>query len=215
MINKVITLLKDNTMMMPRTLIINYRKLKITEIELIILIYLINEMDTTYNPKKISNELALDLNVVLESISSLTGKDLLALEVRKTNQMREEYLSLDNLYNKLAFTIVNDAPDLKEKKSNLFDLFETEFGRTLSPIEYELINGWQNGEFSEELILLALKEAVFNGVFNLRYIDKILYEWKKKNIKNKEDMETERANFKSKKTDKKELIDYDWLNENE
>ena len=59
---------------------------------------------------------------------------------------------------------------------------------------------------------MALKEAVYNGVTNLRYIDKILYEWKKKGIKSKEDIEKERANFK-KKSSKGEVFDYDWLNE--
>ncbi len=215
MVDKVIKLLKDNAVMIPRHLIMNYRNLKITDLELVILIYLINDDNKGYNPKKISMDLNIDLNDVLESINSLTSKDILTLEVRKVGTIREEFLSLDNLYNKLAFIIVNDQPNNDLTKSNLFDVFEKEFGRTLSPIEYELINGWQDGKFSEELIGLALKEAVFNGVFNLRYIDKILYEWEKKGIKNKDDLEKERTNFKNKKIDKKELFDYDWLNEKE
>ena len=35
----------------------------------------------------------------------------------------------------------------------------------------------------------SVKEAVFNGVSNLRYIDKILYEWGKAGIKNVNDVE--------------------------
>lgn len=215
MVDKVINLLKNSTIIVPRTLLNNYHELKISEIELIILMYLINDDTKSYNPKKISHELSIDLNVVLESINDLTAKDIISLEVRKVGNIREEFLSLDNLYNKLSFTIVNEKKPDTANKSNLFDTFEREFGRTLSPIEYELINGWQSGEFGEELILLALKEAVFNGVFNLRYIDKILYEWKKKGIKTKDDIEKERVNFKTRKPDKKELFDYDWLNEKE
>ena len=64
----------------------------------------------------------------------------------------------------------------------------------------------------QEIIIEALKEAVYNNVNNLRYIDKILSEWDKKGIKNIDDIENDRKNFKKK--DKKELIDYNWL-ENE
>ena len=34
---------------------------------------------------------------------------------------------------------------------NLFSCFENEFGRTLSPMEYEIINGWVNEKFSNEI----------------------------------------------------------------
>ena len=98
--------------------------------------------------------------------------------------------------------------------SNLFDCFEKEFARTLSPVEYELINGWKEMGYSEEMIILALKEAVFNGVSNLRYIDKILYDWNKKGLTTKDAIEKNKREFKSKKVEKKELIDYDWLNDN-
>ena len=80
-------------------------------------------------------------------------------------------------------------------------------------MEYEIIGGWLDGEFTEEVVLLALKEAVYNGVFNLRYIDKILYEWKKKGIHSKEDMEREKKSFMERKQEPKELFDYDWLND--
>ena len=79
----------------------------------------------------------------------------------------------------------------------------------------ELIGSWIDSGYSEELIKCALKEAVYNGVSNLRYIDKILYEWKKKGIKNSDDVLKDKQNFKKKTENKKtEMFDYDWLNEN-
>ncbi len=71
----------------------------------------------------------------------------------------------------------------------------------MSPIEYETINSWLNQGIEEEMILNALREAVINGVSNLRYIDKILYEWKKKKDIPKEEY--------------KELFDYDWLGDSD
>ena len=78
-------------------------------------------------------------------------------------------------------------------------------------MEYAIIGGWLDLNYSEEIILLALDEAVYNGVYKLNYIDKILYEWNKKGIKNKEDKIKNDTEFKSKKIEKKELIDYNWL----
>jgi DNA replication protein len=209
---KVINLLKNNNLSFPRILLLKHKELKLTSEELIVLIYLLNETSSIYNPKQISADLNLDVMEVLETVNSLVSKDILTIEVRKTSSMRDEHISLDNLYKKLAFLIIQDEEEIKDT-SNIFDNFEKEFGRTLSPIEYELINAWKDNEISEELILLALKEAVFNGVSNLRYIDRILFEWKKKGIATKEDVEKQRVNFKGKKQEKKELFDYDWLND--
>ena len=60
----------------------------------------------------------------------------------------------------------------------------------------------------------ALKEAIYNGVSNLRYIDKILSQWKQKGIKNQNDINKEREK-RNKTKPKKEVFEYDWLNEND
>lgn len=210
MLEKVTNILKTNSLNVPRLLLTQYHLLKINAEDVILLIYLLNEKNLEFNPKKYSHDLNLSIEKVLESINNLTSNDLISLDLIKVNNLREEVVNLDPLFNKLAFKVLNE--EIKEEKKNLYDVFEKEFGRTLSPIEYELISGWQDGEFTDDLITLALKEAVFNGVFNLKYIDKILYEWKKKGITSEEDIEKNRKQFQSKKLDT-ELVDYDWLNE--
>ena len=58
-------------------------------------------------------------------------------------------------------------------------------------MQYEIIKAWiEEKKYSEEIIIGALKEAVYNGVSNFRYIDKILYEWSKKGIKTMNDVKT-------------------------
>ena len=94
---------------------------------------------------------------------------------------------------------------------DIFTTFESEFGRTLAPMEYEIINSWLDTGYDKELIISALKEAVFNGVFKLNYIDKILYEWNKKGIKTPKDIEKDKVKYSKKKEEKKELYDYNWL----
>ena len=65
-----------------------------------------------------------------------------------------------------------DEKEEEIKKEDIYTIFEKEFGRTLSSMDYEIINAWIDNGFSEELVIAALKEAVYNGVPNLRYIDK-------------------------------------------
>ena len=129
--------------------------------------------------------------------------------MQRINKVLTEIINMDSLYEKLAFSLteVEDKTD-----TNLYSTFETEFGRTLSPMEYEIINSWKDSNHPDDLIILALKEATYNGVSNLRYIDKIIYEWDKKGIRTKEDVEKNRKQFKSESNTKKELFDYDWLN---
>jgi len=206
MLNKVVDLIKEQPFVIPSILLKNYRKLNITDKELIVLIYLINS-ESSFNPKQISKDLDYKLNELMEIINSLIEKSIIKIEVIKKN-ITEEIINLDELYNKLSFIIINGE---EEKNNDLYTIFEKEFGRTLSPIDYEIISTWQK-DFDEKLILLALKEAVFNGVNNLRYIDKIIHEWNKKGIKTEEDVINDKKKFNSKKSNK-ELFDYDWLNE--
>ena len=207
MMDKVVRFVANKDYIVPRMLITNYKQFNITSDELIFIIYLINNSED-FNPKKISLDLNLDLNETMELINSLTTKGLITLEVKKVDNIRTEYINLNQIYKKIAFKLVEDEEE--KNNNNIFDKFEKEFGRTLSPMEYEIINSWTE-TMEEETILLALKETVYNGVNNLRYIDKILYEWQKKGIKTEEDILKNKKNFISKK-EVKETFDYDWLN---
>lgn len=209
--DKVVNLLKDKDISIPKLLLKNYKKLNINETELIILIFLINSYE--YNPKVIADSMDIKLPVLLEMISQLETKGIVKVELKNINGINTEVCNLDNLYEKLSLMVIKkeDTNDFK----SIYDIFETELGRTLSPIEYELVGEWLNDN-SEEILKLALKEATYNGVSNFRYIDRIIHEWKKKGIKTKDDVIKNNQEFRNNKSEKKqELFDYDWLNDNE
>ena len=209
--DKILNLLKDKNISIPRILLLNYKKLRLNESELIIIIFLINSSE--YNPKIISDSMDIKLPLLLEMISLLEEKGIVKIELKKINDVQMEVCNLDGLYEKLALLIMEDKVVEKESKSSIYDTFETELGRTLSPIEYELVSEWLNNN-SEEILKLALKEATYNGVSNFRYIDRIIHEWKKKGIKTKDDVIKNNQEFRNNKSKKKqELFDYDWLNE--
>ena len=136
--------------------------------------------------------------------------------------LMEEVVLLDGFYRKLSLVMVEDNNEKsKEYQSNIFEVIEKEFGRTLSPIEYEIIKAWIDNDMSEELIREAIKEATFSGVSNLRYIDKILYEWGKLGIKTAKDVEKhrkKRAQRKEEEADSNidlDIVDWDWFDDDE
>lgn len=212
MLNKLEQIIKNKDVVIPSLLFYNYRKLNMNAEELILLSYLLNEAEF-FNPKKISNELSIPLGELMDTLQHLKELDLVKIELKKVNNVRVEVISMEGFYNKLLNLLMDEEP--KKDNSQIFDIFEKEFGRTLSPMEYEIINAWKDSNIEEETILLALKEAVYNGVNNLRYIDKILSEWAKKGIKTKEDLEQNKRSFNSSKKEYPQEVDYDWLNDEE
>ena len=83
----------------------------------------------------------------------------------------------------------NGLKDFRERYlsgENDFDLiaiFEEQFARALSPIEINIIKEWKNSNYSDDMIVKALKEAVKSQVFNFRYIERILINWSQNGVK--------------------------------
>lgn len=215
MIHKVGEIIKKRDVTIPSLLFYHYRKLGISAEEVLLLTYLMNS-DITFHPKKISEELSLDLGDLMEQVEHLKKLHFITIDLKKIGDKRTEIINMDGFYEKLISIVLEEEKE--EEKETIYDTFEKEFGRTLSPMEYEIINAWQENNIGEETIVLALKEAVYNGVNNLRYIDRILSEWSKKGIKTEEDLANDKSNFLKKReqqTKKIETIDYDWLNDEE
>lgn len=212
MLKKIEKILKNRDVVIPSLLFYNYRKLNMSAEELILVSYLLNS-DSFFNPKKISEELSIPLGELMDILDHLKELDLVKVELKKVNNVRAEIINMEGFYNKLINLLMDDGP--VEKDNHIFEVFEKEFGRTLSPMEYEIINAWQDSNIEQETIVLALKEAVYNGVNNLRYIDKILSEWNKKGIKTRTDLDKSRQQINSIKKETHEEIDYDWLNDEE
>lgn len=181
--------------------------------ETLLLIYLTNQEHPELDLNLINRITTLDRNEIMAAFSSLTTKGLISTNITKDGEKVIEEISLDGIY-KIAASNINKKV-VKSTEKNIFELFESEFGRTLSPMEYEFINAWINSGMNEELIKEALKEATYNGVSNLRYIDKIIYEWTKKGYKTVEDVRNNRFK-REEKEEKKDnfFFEYNWLDEN-
>ena len=181
--------------------------------EFLLLLYFDNSFDYIFDMPTISRYLNMDEQKVLDAYSNLLKKRLINVKAEKNGFGKlSETVSLDNYYNNI--NLQNRETKKKEEKEDIYSIFETKFGRTLNGMDFEIINAWIDKGFREDLILEALDEAVYNGAANLRYIDKVLFEWHRKGIKKPEDIhkkyeEEPRNNYVFEPS----LINMDWLNE--
>lgn len=182
-------ILKTKSYVINPIILKNINKLNITLNEFLLMLYFINEKNEL-DLEDIKNKLNIEENEILNSFNSLINKKIIEIIMKKNEKNIKEEISLDLFYEK---TLLNDKQE--EQPSDIYREFESEFGRTLSPMEYETISNWIYNKIPEETIRKALKEAILNGVTSLRYIDRILNEWTKKEVKK----------------DYVELFDYDWL----
>lgn len=217
-----IDVFKTGNIVVPIYFLKQYKKFNLTMEEFIFLMYLYHLGDKSlFNPSKYQEDLNLESSNVMEYISVLTDKKLVQVEVVKNEKdLMEEVVLLDGFYRKLSLLMVEEGNQKSATyQSNIFETVEKEFGRTLSPIEYEIIKAWLDNDIDEDLIKEAIKEATFNGVSNLRYIDKILYEWGKLNIKTVKDVENhrkKRAQHREEEADSNidlDIVDWDWFDD--
>lgn len=208
MVDKLINVLKEKPIIISSKIFYNYRRLNMNEQDLVVLTFLLNTNENIFNPQNIASSLNIDLKNVMESVDNLVSNNLISIDTISDNGVKD-FINLNKLYEKLALLINEEK---KEDNTNIYEIFEKELGRTISPSELAVIADFTEN-YSAEIIVLALKEAVFNGARNLRYIDSILKNWNSQGLKTKEDVEKYQRKYKVEKERKPEIIDYDWLNE--
>ena len=200
----------NKNLIIPDYIIKYYSKLNLEGLSFILMIYFINQKENiTFDINKISKDLNLEQSVVLGLINELNEKNYISIEMIKKNGIIEEFISVELFYNKICSLLIESKDE--NENNDIYSMFEQEFGRVLSPMEYQTINGWLENKIPIDLISAALKESVLSGVNNLRYIDKILFEWNKKGYKKVEDIKQKKDN----KDDDyiEEIFDYDWIND--
>lgn len=202
----------ENHYTVPRYVLSYAKELGLDMDSLILLIYFLNKPNKSiFDYKKIIEDINFTEKELLNALSTLKDKNILLILMEKNDSgVLEEKVDI-SLFYEIIFSKILNKETKENNEKGLYDNFEKEFGRTLSTMEYEIINSWKEQKISNELILSALKEAVFNGVNNLRYIDKILYEWNKKGIKKPTDIIEKQKAREEEKTP--ETYEYDWLNE--
>lgn len=195
----------------PYHLLCYYNQLQLTETEVMLLIQLIGfkQQEMKYFPTidELQERMVTTSDVVMKSLHKLMKSGFINIDEAidpDTNIQYERY-NVTGLWEKLAACVTKDRhfhrqhveEPLGEENPNLFHIFEKEFGRPLSPMECETITGWiEQDRYAKELILLALKEAVFAGKVYLRYIDRILLDWARNRVRSIEEAKAYTQKFR-------------------
>ena len=188
-------------------------QLNLSLTEFLLLIYFENADDLAFDLDLICNKLKIERADVLNAFNNLLSNGIITLTSEKNEAgKRFDKISIEGFYDKLRETKKKEKN--QKLKEDIFSTFETEFRRPLTGTEFEIIKAWIEKMYNEEIILEALKEAVYNGATNIRYIDTILYEWNKKGLKTKEDVENYFKNrYENKKLEETNVFDYNWLDD--
>lgn len=185
----------------------NYKSLGIEDLDAMLIMHMTafksvnNEFPT---PTDFSSRMNLTENEVSMILQRLMQRGFLRIEQSQdANGVLHEKFSLQPLWVRLTdkvSIVVEESEEKtqKEAEGEIYKLFEQEFGRFLSPMESESISMWLDADgHSVEIIRAALKEAVLAEKMSLRYIDRILFEWKKKNVKTLAQVESASKKFRS------------------
>ncbi|MGG5369077.1 DnaD domain protein [Enterococcus sp. AZ196] len=136
-------------------------------------------------------------------LNALVEKEFVTLETTPDENGRQsDRYNLLPAFEKLNILKEQERFEAEEKndlaaQKKMLRSFEQEFGRPLSPIEYQKIGYWLNDDqYSPALIELALQEAVLNQAYNFKYIETVLQSWEKKNIRSKAQVEEEQRRRK-------------------
>ena len=216
-------------------LLTHYKEIGLNNEQLILVLQLKSFIDAGNefpDTEIISKRMQIPSADVFQMIHELINKKLIVIETAKNNdgKTRDSY-RLDLLWDKLTLVITQQENQQRFEKQHLseqelFQLFEAEFGRPLSPIEMQTIGMWLDDDhYAIELIELALREAVLNQVYNLKYVDRILLNWERKNIRTKDQVEKEATRRRQGNTQTKtysvskesttKVPLHNWLNNNE
>ena len=96
---------------------------------------------------------------------------------KKTTKQPKQPNGLKNNPNDNENENENDNSDVVVNK--LFMFVEKNFGRPIAPLEYQEINTWKDNDLTR----YAIKQAILNGKYNIKYISRILLAYERENIK--------------------------------
>lgn len=150
----------------------------------------------------------VDPSAISKWISHLKEKEYLDVDyIRQGKEIKQRKIKVIGIdkYQQGYCQKNKENKEEEEYNSKIYSLIENNFNRVLSPIEYEIIKEW---DYSYEIIELAVKEAILHNAKTIKYIDRILFNWKQNKVETLEDAKKylEEYSNKVKPKEKEETI---------
>ena len=161
-----------------------YRKLHLNENELAVILmidHLLGQKNTLVTPDLLSLKMSLSAKELDKIFVTLIEKGYLIFDTGKNIKVSLKPLK-KKLYEYFERTLAKEHENkISEEKSrvlqNIYQVFEKELSRPLSPLEFSLIGEWVDHGFSDDTIIEALRTALSKGKKTLKSVDKILLQW--------------------------------------
>ncbi|WP_409301334.1 DnaD domain-containing protein [Peribacillus sp. SCS-155] len=226
--DKLLSWLNEGSITIPAFLLSHYKIMGLNEQEVMLLLQLQNFTDKGNGfptPQQLTSVMTFQETECLFIIQRLIQRGFIEIQEEYTDSIRHERYSIDPFYSKMIDCFLKVTKEKQETQDeaegeSLYTVFESEFGRPLSPFECETLAMWMEDNHHPDIIKAALREAVISGKINFRYIDRILFEWKKNGIKTLEQAKSHGQKFRmhQKRTKRlepavsgKEVPFYNWL----
>ena len=168
---------------------------------LVLFARLIKEKPSGWSLAEITELMTIDAHVCSQIFMGLINDGLLFVESKEDDAgRRSENYSLAPLFLKIEALLKNDANvrrqhDLEVLSGKIEQLFGV-----LSPRDIELVQMWMSDDgFDASLIELALAEMQMHDIRSLKYVDKILLDWKRKNIYTVDEAKRSLIDFRGRK----------------
>ncbi|USS85322.1 DnaD domain protein [Fructilactobacillus myrtifloralis] len=192
-------------------LLTNLANLNISGTELTMLLelqYFRSQGDRFPAAETLANAMGINEPAVYDLLHQLVSKKLISITTSADEKDEYSFAPLVAKLNELLQQVPDEqqpgsTPPTSETatpqtsisdREQTFKMINHEFGRMLSPIELETVTAWfDQDHYSAELIQLALREAVLNQVYNLKYMDRILLNWDKQHLQTAAQVEAHRT----------------------
>lgn len=170
-----------------------YKKLRLSENDLAVILmidHLLEQKNSLITPDLLSLKMNLSSKELDKILVSLIERNFLVYDVGKKIKVSLKPLH-KKLYDTFQVALAKDqevASDERKAASlkNIYEVFEKQLKRTLSPLEFSLIGEWVNDGFSDEVIIQALNECLSKGKKTLKSVDRLLVQWKARDDMEKE-----------------------------
>ncbi len=151
------------------------------------------EGDTFPDLQMIAMDMGIKQDQIFQILDRLVTNGFIKIETTIVNGKKADRYNLYPIYNQLGEYLKTQEKEIQ----SVYQLFEQEFGRPLSSIEFQRIGQWlEEDHYQPEILKLALREAVLNQAYSFNYVDRILLSWERKNLRTKQQVEEDQKRRK-------------------
>lgn len=197
-----------------------YKSLYLTEEDVMVLFMLdlcISQGTTFVTPDILSLKMNYKMEVIDKVFVNLMSRGYIS-NIQDNN--KKFMTSLNGIKTVLIHQFFLDNQKEKnkatsEEQESIYNLFENEFARPLTPFEIDIIRDWAEQGYTLDKIKYALAEAVRAKIKSIRYVDKVLLNMKQQEERVKEGNTTISNKWRKDIGETMELAKATWVSKDE